>query len=651
MSISRSRSLTMTIELNVINHLGLNMYTTLPAVISEQVANGWDADTNFVDVTLDDSEIVEDATISIVDRGGIGMSFEEVQEKYLRVGRKKREEEGTDYSPGGRRVMGRKGIGKLSAFGIARQLEIRSVKEGKVTHFLMDFDEMLATPKGEDYSPKLLKEDTEPTGDDGESVNELNGTRVTLRRLKRKHPLSRSIPAIRQGLARRFSVIGEDFVVKVNGEPITPQERNLEDRCEHVWTVGKPPLENVEINPDEGWRVSGWIGTLKEPVPREIGAGIVLMARGKLIHEPSFYDVGRMTGEHSLAYMVGEVHADFLDEDEDLIATTRNSVVWESEQGEYLKDWLQQAIKAMASDWVERRIQDRFRAVVGEKEDLNSFVAHLVSAKEQEIAKSLIGSIIKKESLDPIVAKDLCQYVVESIEYRSFMALAQELRDLPDDTTATFLSLLRDWQFIEAREIFRILTGRVVAINTLVGMIKDDFKEKQLHGFLEENPWIIDPSWTVAASEMYLTTFIREEFPDVDEETRESRRFDLVCIDAVGEYHVVEFKRPKVTIGHEEMTQVEKYMDAIEEKQGEMPGKLYRPIRGYLVYGGKRRRGVTKRTLEGRSRIRFLTYDQLVDNAVQLHHQFLTELERLSENRPVLQKLIEVHKSLTEERD
>ncbi len=34
----------MTLSLNVLNHLGLNLYSNAPAVLAEAVANGWDAD-------------------------------------------------------------------------------------------------------------------------------------------------------------------------------------------------------------------------------------------------------------------------------------------------------------------------------------------------------------------------------------------------------------------------------------------------------------------------------------------------------------------------------------------------------------------------------------------------------------------------------
>ena len=41
---------TMTITLNVLNNLGINLYSSVPAVLSEVVANSWDADATKVDI-------------------------------------------------------------------------------------------------------------------------------------------------------------------------------------------------------------------------------------------------------------------------------------------------------------------------------------------------------------------------------------------------------------------------------------------------------------------------------------------------------------------------------------------------------------------------------------------------------------------------
>ena len=42
----------MTITLNVLEHLGENLYSSMPAVLSEAVANAWDANASVVEIEI-----------------------------------------------------------------------------------------------------------------------------------------------------------------------------------------------------------------------------------------------------------------------------------------------------------------------------------------------------------------------------------------------------------------------------------------------------------------------------------------------------------------------------------------------------------------------------------------------------------------------
>ena len=75
----------MTISLNVLNHLGINLYSNVPAVLSEVVANAWDADAHEVTIDIDkeqDQIIIKD--------DGIGMTEEDINRRYLNVGYRRR---------------------------------------------------------------------------------------------------------------------------------------------------------------------------------------------------------------------------------------------------------------------------------------------------------------------------------------------------------------------------------------------------------------------------------------------------------------------------------------------------------------------------------------------------------------------------------
>src|SRR5579862_7276221 len=103
-----SHPYTMRLSLSVLDHLGLNLYSNIPAVLSEVVANAWDADAKSVGIVID----LGAGTISVTD-DGIGMTASDLNDRFLFVGYKRREA-GLSQTPTGRPVMGRKGIGKLS---------------------------------------------------------------------------------------------------------------------------------------------------------------------------------------------------------------------------------------------------------------------------------------------------------------------------------------------------------------------------------------------------------------------------------------------------------------------------------------------------------------------------------------------------------
>jgi len=98
-----------------IDALGIQMYQKPTAAIAELIANAWDADAKSVDITLP-TQLGPGAEIVVADTG-IGMTLKECQEHYLKVGRNRRHG-GSETTPAGRPVLGRKGIGKFAGFGI-----------------------------------------------------------------------------------------------------------------------------------------------------------------------------------------------------------------------------------------------------------------------------------------------------------------------------------------------------------------------------------------------------------------------------------------------------------------------------------------------------------------------------------------------------
>src|SRR5947209_3769081 len=101
----------MRLDLRVLDHLGIKLYSNAAAVLSEAVANAWDADATRVDIQIEQSKI-------IIDDNGVGMGLQQINDRFLAVGYDKRAAEG-ETSGNKRPFMGRKGIGKLALFSIS----------------------------------------------------------------------------------------------------------------------------------------------------------------------------------------------------------------------------------------------------------------------------------------------------------------------------------------------------------------------------------------------------------------------------------------------------------------------------------------------------------------------------------------------------
>ena len=102
---------------SLVEQLGAQMYPSVTATIAELISNAWDADANNVWVTIPFGQLRESGALITVIDDGLGMTHDEARDQYLKVGRKRRVELDNDKTPGGRLLHGRKGIGKLAAFG------------------------------------------------------------------------------------------------------------------------------------------------------------------------------------------------------------------------------------------------------------------------------------------------------------------------------------------------------------------------------------------------------------------------------------------------------------------------------------------------------------------------------------------------------
>lgn len=206
----------MDIDLAVLKSLGINLYSNAAAVLSEVVANAWDADATEISIAWapDGKEIT-------IQDDGCGMSLNQLNNRFLRVGYAKRDEEGQTSNKFGRPFMGQKGIGKLSIFSLAGQVDVYSTDGNESNGFRIRLDKLEESIQGRDtYNPLDLPvpDDLPPTG-----------TRLVLRELKTQRS-GITATALRKRLARRFDVLRPGSQVRRASPRLTGERSFRDDR-------------------------------------------------------------------------------------------------------------------------------------------------------------------------------------------------------------------------------------------------------------------------------------------------------------------------------------------------------------------------------------------------------------------------------------
>lgn len=657
----------MSLSLNVLNHLGLNLYSNVPAVLSEAVANAWDADAENVDIEIEPQK----ERIAITDDGH-GMNRSDVNERYLHVGYRRRDD---DKRPNktpkhGRPVMGRKGIGKLSLFSIAKTVEVYTVKNGDQNAFRMVVEEIREAieqeegPSDEDTTGGTYFPD--PIEDEFPAELE-EGTKIVLTNLKKQTYQAES--ALRKRLARRFSIIGSEhnFHVTVNGEPIKVTDRDYFHKVQFLWTFDDheehaekcrnleqhKKLDNETPN---GNTVSGWIGTVEEPqdlVESHPGLDqkddlnkVSLMVRGKLAQEDLLDDTN--DGRLYTKYVVGEIHANFLDVDtkDDIATSSREKIVKDDPRYQDLQEFVQSALDEIANSWTDLRNEQgseearKMTAVDEWYKQLNE--------DQRKKAKKLLGKINQITTDSDDEKRELFKYGVlafENLRYKDALTRLDELS--PDDLEALSEAFV-DLDDIEATLYHQIVSQRLEIVEEMQEKVEQNALEKVLQKHLYEHPWLLDPSWERATEDDYMETQIRSAFDEVDADLtdKEKRgRVDIKYVKTSGQHVIAELKRPDRRVDtYELLPQIDKYRSALK-KILRKAGRGGESVEVVIILGEEPKdwdaeggREESTDMLDAKD-ARIVFYEELLDDASRAYKQYIQKKKKAGRVSEFIRKI------------
>ncbi len=416
--------LQMTFTPNTIEHLGVRMYSTLPPVIAELVANSRDADASEVYITLDDNGSKE----IMVSDNGHGMSFSDINDKFLRIGRNRRVAESNEETSGGRKIIGKKGLGKLSFFGIAHEIEVTTVKKKKKNSFLMKWDNILSETdpdKQKNYNPEIIDFDID--------VDQDSGTIVILRDIKRASDFNSE--SLADSLSKFFIMdSGFKIYIKHNSDDfilINNEQKYNQIIKEVEWTIP----EDLRLDSDYEHKlvVRGHLIAAEKPIPPSTNMkGITLFSRKKLVNLPEYFSDS--TSSHFFTYLTGWLEVDFIDDlGEDVIGTNRQSLNWDYPELIELRSYLQKMLRWLEGDWRAKRAlikQEKLEESTGLK--IGEWREHIPKEINDNL-ESIINALVKDSEISNEKASNSLkglQRIIKPYPFFHWRNLHQSLHDL-----------------------------------------------------------------------------------------------------------------------------------------------------------------------------------------------------------------------------
>ncbi|WP_186124679.1 TIGR02391 family protein [Burkholderia gladioli] len=377
-----------------IEHLGVKMYSTLPPALAELISNAYDADASTVRVEFLEQNGTPTA-ITVYD-DGTGMSSDDIQNRFLMIGRNRRTADGDKPSLKFNRLpTGKKGLGKLALFGLAKDVVVDTIKDGLRNRFTLNWD-ILLTAEGV-YNPQadLINEKTDRK----------SGTVIQLSNLKRKSLFD--IESLADSLSRIF-IVDEGFQITLQDSKgkvaLVSNDRrysNVEEQFK--WTQD----DLIDKSSEYYSKIALTFITAKTPIPPGSGLrGIAIFSRGKLVNLPEYFS--ESASSHFYQYLTGWIKADFIDLlDEDVISTNRQSINWENPEMTAFRQHLSELIGHVGQEWRKKRADKKDKDLKKETGiDIDKWFNSLpdnVRGPVESIVKKMGGNEDVAETFAPVV--------------------------------------------------------------------------------------------------------------------------------------------------------------------------------------------------------------------------------------------------------
>jgi len=354
---------TFNISLSVLNHLGRNLYRNFITVLGEAISNSWDADAKEVRIYID-----RDKNYLIIKDDGDGMTTDDFQNKFLKIGYTKRKD-GVEKTESNRPFIGRKGIGKLALLSCAKRIHIAT--KTLITDFVGGIidNRNLDDAINDDLTPQQYAlENIDLSVFDSKKEGMQKGTIIYFEDIN--DGIRNRIEYIRKLIALffRFSLIDNSFKIYLNDDPITLNELNdLSLSTQFVWQINSmedPYLKDKISSTSEHIKqykkiasslpITGFIASVEKPSQLKIKqttetVSVDLYVNGRLREKDLLRHIPSTRVVES--YLYGQIHYNALDSGEDRFTSSREGVLSDDPLFKLFLDELKSLVASIMADW------------------------------------------------------------------------------------------------------------------------------------------------------------------------------------------------------------------------------------------------------------------------------------------------------------
>jgi hypothetical protein len=359
---------------------------------------------------------------------------------------------------------------------------------------------------------------------------------------------------------------------------------------------------------------------------------IVIMVRGKLAQEDILEDFTE--GGLYTKYIIGEIHADFLDRDdlEDIATSNRQEIIKEDPRYIALHNWVKEELRHIKNRWTDLRNEGgekEARRIPAIEEWLDS-----LNKDKQKQAKSMLGKI-GQLTLEENERIELYQYSVLAFESLMYKGRLSALENLSPQNIHEFTEIFAELDDIEASLYYQIVQERLEVIHTLRKQVTNNVVERVIQEHLYKHLWLLDPSWDRATETPLMEQNVRTAFDPIDaglSDDEKYGRFDIKYKMTSGKHVIIELKRADRELSQFELLeQVEKYGEALR-KLAQAIGKN-EPVEIVCIVGkpltqweNPEQQERSKQMLASQN-IRVVLYQELIEDAYRSYRAFLDKHE------------------------